>query len=317
MHEGIPILNFLVPQGIPARERPADRHDLREGARRCTTTRADARWCRPANPTSAFDCDEVLVAVGQENAFPWIERDCRHRRSTSPACRCSTASTLQSSLPRRVLRRRCGARPEEHHLGRRAGPRCGDLDRQVPARRGRARAPGAGRDAACRRRWASTSGATTTTSRRTCASRCPGATSTRRCATSRSKSNSDSTRRPRGRRRSAASTATCRPCSRDRSASSATPASTSARPTASRSRRTARRPNCARGCVRPRCNRDQALYVSGGLKTGRVMVKDEDVCLHCGLCAERCPTGAWDMQKFLLELTPAGRGCRTPHREAA
>ena len=36
------------------------------------------------------------------------------------------------------------------------------------------------------------------------------------------------------------------------------------------------------------------------------MVKDEDVCLHCGLCAERCPTGAWDMQKFLLKMTPAG-----------
>jgi len=46
------------------------------------------------------------------------------------------------------------------------------------------------------------------------------------------------------------------------------------------------------------------------LKTGRVMVKDEDVCLHCGLCAERCPTGAWDMQKFLLEMTHAGPGCR-------
>jgi formate dehydrogenase (NADP+) beta subunit len=55
---------------------------------------------------------------------------------------------------------------------------------------------------------------------------------------------------------------------------------------------------------------DQALYVSSDLKTGRVMVKDEDVCLHCGLCAERCPTGAWDMQKFLLDLTMAGRGCR-------
>jgi ferredoxin len=40
------------------------------------------------------------------------------------------------------------------------------------------------------------------------------------------------------------------------------------------------------------------------------MVKDEDVCLHCGLCAERCPTGAWDMQKFLLETTKAGPGCR-------
>jgi NADPH-dependent glutamate synthase beta subunit-like oxidoreductase len=59
---------------------------------------------------------------------------------------------------------------------------------------------------------------------------------------------------------------------------------------------------------------DQVLYVSGTLKTGRVMVKDEDVCLHCGLCAERCPTGAWDMQKSIIELTRAGRGCR-PQRE--
>ena len=52
----------------------------------------------------------------------------------------------------------------------------------------------------------------------------------------------------------------------------------------------------------------QDLYVSGKLPTGRVMAKDEDVCLHCGLCAERCPTGAWDMQKFYLEMTHAG-GC--------
>jgi formate dehydrogenase beta subunit len=56
----------------------------------------------------------------------------------------------------------------------------------------------------------------------------------------------------------------------------------------------------------------QDLYVSGVLPTGRVMVKDEDVCLHCGLCAERCPTGAWDMQKFLLDMTHAGeRVCRS------
>ena len=54
----------------------------------------------------------------------------------------------------------------------------------------------------------------------------------------------------------------------------------------------------------------QDLYVSGALKTQRVMVKDEDVCLHCGLCAERCPTGAWDMQKFLFTTTMAGAGCR-------
>jgi NADPH-dependent glutamate synthase beta subunit-like oxidoreductase len=62
----------------------------------------------------------------------------------------------------------------------------------------------------------------------------------------------------------------------------------------------------------PSHNPEQALYVAGGLKTGRIMVKDEDVCLHCGLCAERCPTGAWDMQKFLLEMTPAGPRCRRP-----
>jgi ferredoxin len=60
----------------------------------------------------------------------------------------------------------------------------------------------------------------------------------------------------------------------------------------------------------PSPHHDQALYVAEGLKTGRVMVKDEDVCLHCGLCAERCPTGAWDMQKFLLEMTTAGPQCR-------
>lgn len=67
----------------------------------------------------------------------------------------------------------------------------------------------------------------------------------------------------------------------------------------------------------PARNVAQDLYVSAALKTGHVMVKDEDVCLHCGLCAERCPTGAWDMQKFLLDITQAGPNCRdgkTVHR---
>ena len=65
----------------------------------------------------------------------------------------------------------------------------------------------------------------------------------------------------------------------------------------------------------PARQQDQALYVSAELKTLRVMVKDEDVCLHCGLCAERCPTGAWDMQKFLLNTAQAGPGCRD-HRQS-
>jgi NADPH-dependent glutamate synthase beta subunit-like oxidoreductase len=61
----------------------------------------------------------------------------------------------------------------------------------------------------------------------------------------------------------------------------------------------------------PSLNLTQDLYVANDLKTGRVMVKDEDVCLHCGLCAERCPTGAWDMQKFFLDMTHAGDQCRS------
>ena len=56
----------------------------------------------------------------------------------------------------------------------------------------------------------------------------------------------------------------------------------------------------------PAPHRTQSLYVSGPLKTARIMVKDEDVCLHCGLCAERCPTGAWDMKKSLIEMSHAG-----------
>jgi formate dehydrogenase (NADP+) beta subunit len=67
----------------------------------------------------------------------------------------------------------------------------------------------------------------------------------------------------------------------------------------------------------PAKNVSQDLYVANDLKTGRVMVKDEDVCLHCGLCAERCPTGAWDMKKYLIDMTHADDRCRVKHQSAA
>jgi len=58
----------------------------------------------------------------------------------------------------------------------------------------------------------------------------------------------------------------------------------------------------------PAVNSDQALYASKPLpQTGRLMLKDEDLCVHCGLCAERCPTAAWDMQKFQLLIGYAGQ----------
>ncbi len=61
----------------------------------------------------------------------------------------------------------------------------------------------------------------------------------------------------------------------------------------------------------PRLHPTQPLYVSDPLKqSARVMVKDEDLCIHCGLCAERCPTAAWDMRKFDLQITYAGQGAR-------
>ncbi len=58
----------------------------------------------------------------------------------------------------------------------------------------------------------------------------------------------------------------------------------------------------------PALNITQDLYASAPLpQTGRLMLKDEDLCVHCGLCAERCPTAAWDMQKFELQIPYAGR----------
>jgi NAD-dependent dihydropyrimidine dehydrogenase PreA subunit len=57
----------------------------------------------------------------------------------------------------------------------------------------------------------------------------------------------------------------------------------------------------------PRVEPTQPLFVSSALKqTGRVMVKDENVCVHCGLCAERCPTYAWDMRRFVVQIPMAG-----------
>jgi ferredoxin len=71
----------------------------------------------------------------------------------------------------------------------------------------------------------------------------------------------------------------------------------------------------------PRRNPDQPLFVSEPLKqTARVMVKDEDLCVHCGLCAERCPTDAWDMQKSWIRIphaedeAPCPSATRTPRR---
>jgi formate dehydrogenase (NADP+) beta subunit len=63
----------------------------------------------------------------------------------------------------------------------------------------------------------------------------------------------------------------------------------------------------------PATNLAQDIYVSDTLQSGRIMAKDEDLCLHCGLCAERCPTGAWDMQKFFYAEAQASTACNAHH----
>lgn len=60
----------------------------------------------------------------------------------------------------------------------------------------------------------------------------------------------------------------------------------------------------------PAQNLEQDIYVSGELNTGRIMAKNEDLCLHCGLCAERCPTAAWDMRKYLFNTAKAVHACQ-------
>ena len=65
----------------------------------------------------------------------------------------------------------------------------------------------------------------------------------------------------------------------------------------------------------PALNTAQDIYVAGGLVSGRVMAKSEDLCLHCGLCAQNCPTGAWQMQSFLLKTTHAAQARTTANGE--
>ena len=137
IHEGIPILDCLVPKaflhsdgkltGMSFDKVRAVRDD--KGRRQLVST---------GEPEQVFECDDVLVAVGQENAFPWIERDAgiAFDEWGMPVLDAIDAAVEPAA---RVLRRRRRARPEEHHLGGRPGPRRGDLDRQVPARRGRQR----------------------------------------------------------------------------------------------------------------------------------------------------------------------------------
>ncbi len=137
--EGIPIHNYLVPKAFTHESGKLTGVTFEK-----VKAELDAKGRRklvPAGePDQHFPCDDVLVAVGQENAFPWIERDIGIQFDEWDMPKVSEAHQAIDAAES-VLRRRRGVRTEEHHLGGRAWPRRRRLHRQIPRRRKHRGAP--------------------------------------------------------------------------------------------------------------------------------------------------------------------------------
>ena len=310
-HEGIPIHNFLVPKVFTH-----DNGKLTGVTFEKVAPQRDAKGRRQLVPTGEpdvhFPCDDVLVAIGQENAFPWIERDLglafdEHGMPVvDPITMALDAPNVffggdAAFGPKNII----WAVAHGHDAAISIDLLCRgeDLRKRPPPHTNLVSQKMGIHE------WSYDNAITSDHRFRVPLKDTKIALKNIKIEVELGY-DAQGSRSP---RRSGASTATCRRCSATSCASSATRASTSARWTASRSPPTARRPTCAARLQAPALNLAQDLYVSGALKTGRVMAKDEDVCLHCGLCAERCPTGAWDMQKFLLDMAQADDRCRVKH----
>ena len=169
MGEDIPILNMLVPKEVTHKDGKIT-GVLFEKVKAEYDAKGRRSLIPSGEPDEHHECDDVLVAIGQENAFPWIEKDAGIEFDKWGLPKLNEA-TLQSTQAEGVLRRRRSLRTQEHHLGGRARPRCGDLDPQDADRRGPRRAARRRASTSSARRWASTSGATTTLRPSTTASR--------------------------------------------------------------------------------------------------------------------------------------------------
>jgi formate dehydrogenase beta subunit len=314
MHEGIPILNFLVPRAF-----------LHEGGRltgmRFEKVRAvhDAQGARRLVPTGEpdqdFECDDVLVAIGQENAFPWIERDLGVAFGPD-GLPVLDPVTLQSTAPNVFFGGDAALGPKNIIWAVAHGHAAAvSIDKLLNAEDVRERPPPGvslvsqkmgihewsydnevSGEARFRVPWRDVRHALRNVKVEVELG-FDAATAwkeAQRCL------NCDV--------QTVFSAAQCIECD----------ACVDICPTDCISFTADGDTDTVLARLRaPRRSPAQPLYVGTGLKTGRIMVKDEDVCLHCGLCAERCPTGAWDMQKFLLEVTPAGRGCRLERKKVA
>ena len=315
MHEDIPIFNYLVPKEFT--------HDngkltgvLFEKVKAVRDAKGRRKLVPTGEPDEHFPCDDVLVAVGQENAFPWIERDCgiEFDKWDMPKVDPKTMASTHPKVffggdaafgPKNIIwavahgheaaisiDRFCRGEdinvrpaPQVTVSSQKMGIHEWSYDNEIApdkrypraaSREGRGAARHQGRGRARLRRRTGAQGGR--------------ALPQLRCA--------DRVHRP--------------ALHRVRRLRRHLPDGLH-----HLHRRTATRPTCAQRLQAPAKNLTQDLYIGNDLKTGRVMVKDEDVCLHCGLCAERCPTGAWDMQKYLIDMTHAEQACQPRTQSAA
>ena len=307
MHEGIPILNYHVPKAF-VHENGRLKGMTFELVRAQYDDKGRRSLVPTGEPDAFFECDEVLIAVGQENAFPWIERDCgiEFDKWGLPVL---DAQTFQSSVPNVFFGGDAAFGPKNIITAVAHGHEAAvSIDRLLNAEDPAIRpAPmvnlmsqkmgihewsydnDTSLDARFKVPWAKAEkalasikvevelGFDTATAYK----------EAQRCL------NCDV--------QTVFAQQACIECDACVDICPMDCITFTGN---------AEEPEMRQQLKAPALNLAQSLYVSGMLKTGRVMVKDEDVCLHCGLCAERCPTGAWDMQKFLLNTTKAGARCR-------
>ena len=307
MHEGIPIINFHVPKtfvhadgkltGMTFEVVKAEYDD--KGRRTLVPT---------GEPDVFFECDDVLVAVGQENAFPWIERDCgiEFDEWGLPVL---NASTFQSTIPHVMFGGDSAFGPKNIITAVAHGHEAAvSIDRLLQGEDPRKRPPPMTNLISQKmgiHEW-SYDNETTIDARQ----KVPWAKAEKALASIKVEVElgfDASTALKEAERCLNCDVQTvfhpkaCIECDAcvDICPMDCITFTANGSESEVRGRLSA-----------PTLNLAQSLYVSEPLQTERVMMKDEDVCLHCGLCAERCPTGAWDMQKFLLKTTQAGTACR-------
>jgi formate dehydrogenase (NADP+) beta subunit len=307
MHEGIPIINFHVPKAF-VHEAGILRGMNFEIVKAEYDEKGQRRLVSTGQPDAFLECDDVLIAVGQENAFPWIERDCgiEFDRWGLPTL---DAKTFQSSVPNVFFGGDAAFGPKNIITAVAHGHEAAvSIDRFLNNEDVRLRPPPMTNLISQKmgiHEWSYDND--TSNDRRY---KVPWEKAERALASIKvevelgfdvATAFKEAQRCLNCDVQTVFSDAACIECDAcvDICPMDCITFTANGEETDLRARLKA-----------PAMNDEQSLYVSGALKTGRIMAKDEDLCLHCGLCAERCPTGAWDMQKFLLNTTKAGHACR-------